>query len=916
MNAFAMENRLLWKEFRVLRLVWLMCALGVTLVMTLFAAIAHTQGSISSYSVGLWGFAVWVPPVYVLAALATMFAGEREEGTLVWLSVLAPPSGKLLMTRLLYVSVTGIALQGCLSAAASLLSQFDQQPVANLARDSLFTMSFLLLEAVVWGAFWSLQTSRPIHAVFYAAATLVLINWGAIGLGEVAQQRMTPQVWTGALGAWGWGRCLLAVTGAAASWPMVHRWIGGRPWEWDAPIQHWFGRRGRLRAITTVEADTPWQRNWQRWRWLERQSLRSFACMVAFGAVLSWLGVAFAAAAAPATVVWLTALIGGTLAWSGDQSQQRYRALVNYGTSPHGLWLNKLLFWSAATLAGVALIAAPSIIGWVQLSDIDPRYWSTSPEGAFLLLKLLPGLNFSYEWMFWFSLTTFAVAFLCSLAIRNVLLAIAAAALSSLVLGAWFLILAGDYLPLAWFAVPIPVWLLWASWRQLPDWWLARSGPRVMCIRLLELTVFPAALLCFAAGYRVREIPFVQLPELPVDDPVATARNVAGWKQIAGKIDAFADLPPSQGTASPQQAAALQAWMAANQSRLEDLRDEILQLPVMAPQAAVWQQVLKSQPRWNLVIAALAEAAVEALNRDRPEDSIAWLKSAFRLYAARRAGAPFDIGVVVTRGGDAWFANVGRWAQHPRQTADTLSGGLRAAADALRFAQCDVTNVLAERAYYDRWDPQFWPWEEARRQRLLNVAAANQLQYLEQVSSHDRLPSARPNELLARPTRTWHVRARSSDGWPYSHRQFLLECPVLGLDSSMASHTHRVEADLRATITVMALAGHVRLHGALPGSLYELEPLLGEWGNAIFDPWINAPFGYEPKGFALPSPEFPPDSALRQPLIWSAGPWHYRVRIQDDQLRATSDVTGLDASYNFQKNFETTYVYQLPAWND
>ncbi|OYW20452.1 MAG: hypothetical protein B7Z55_07250, partial [Planctomycetales bacterium 12-60-4] len=121
MNATAMTNRLLWKEFRVLRLVWLMCAVGVTALMVLVTVIAESQPYPMDYAVGLWGLAIWVPPVYIFAALATMFAGEREEGTLVWLSVLAPPPGRLMVTKLLYVIVTGALLQGSLALAALLL---------------------------------------------------------------------------------------------------------------------------------------------------------------------------------------------------------------------------------------------------------------------------------------------------------------------------------------------------------------------------------------------------------------------------------------------------------------------------------------------------------------------------------------------------------------------------------------------------------------------------------------------------------------------------------------------------------------------------------------------------------------------------------------------------------------------------
>ncbi len=940
MNEFAMENRLLWKEFRALRLVWLMCALGVTLVMTLFTVFAETQGAVPSYSVGLWGFAVWVPPVYVLVALATMFAGEREEGTLVWLSVLAPPSGRLLATRLLYVITTGIALQVWLSAAASLLSQFDQHPVSNLALDSLFTMSFLLVEAVVWGTFWSLQTSRPMHAVCLSSATLVLVNWSGLAIADVLRSSVGSDFWKHAFSTWGWGRCLLAAGGIAASGPMTRHWLAGRPWDWGF-LSHWWARRkGQSTSNPVAEPAEAWQRTWRRLLWLEWQTLRSFGWIVGGLMVVAWIGVAAATPIVSVTTCWLTALIGGALAWHGEQAQQRFRCLTNTGASSSGLWFNKLLLWLPVTMLGVAVIAVPAFTAWQIFSHVDSSYWRQDPDSAFLLLKLLPGLKFSLALLSCYALTTFCVAFLSSHALQSSILAFATAVLSSLVLGIWFLVLAGDYLPLVWFAAPIPLWLLWASWRRLPDWWVGRTGFRVTSARMLELTVFPLLLLPLATGHRVWEVPFVPLPEVysadhPAD-PVATAQNVAGWQRVVTIVNGMteppdgrlvvvslnaestalreAPIPETDETIRQHRRLERLAWIETNRALLDELRSQLSKLSALVPEAAIWRQVEKSRGRWSAVVVALAELAVQELDQDQPEESIEWLQASFRLYGARRAGAPLTRGFEIVRGRLVWRAAVERWAQHPHQTRDTLSRGLQQAADSWRFTVSDVTNVLAEREYFSEWNQQFWPWEEARRQRLLNIAASNQWIYLCEVRQGNWLPSADLDEEIGRGRRyrTWNVRGRTTDDW----RSSPSSSSVVGLDSSSTLFMQINDCDLRATIVDMALAGYRQLYGDLPGSLYDLNPLLGSAANMLIDPWTGAPFGYEPKGFPLSAPEFSPEHILRQPLIWSGGPWHYRIQILDNTLIASSDISGRRAMTikraGTPGDFEVNHVWVLP----
>lgn len=928
MTTAMMTNRLLWKEFRVLRLVWLMCVSGVAALMLLVTVISESQSHPMDYAPALWGFAIWVPPVYILAALATMFAGEREEGTLVWLSVLAPSSGRLMVTKLLYVIATGAMLQGSLAVVAALLSQFDGNDRADGVLENLFVMSFLLVESVVWGWFWSLQTSKPLNAILYAAISLIAVNLGSIVITEELGYRYSANwngPWGNALGFWGWGRLILYTVVVSVSAQVCDRWLAGRPWDWGFVVRWWAAKRTtKTQDIAALEPREPWQREWQRLRWLEWQALRPFAWMIGAAALIAAVSLLFGEHPTPAAAFifcWLAPLVAGLMSWQGEQSQAQYRTLGLRGASSTALWWNKLAMWALAALAGAAFISLSNACCWHLLWFVSggtrwssvirdlthtPQPYRSTGEIFGSILSILA-----------YGATQYALAFTCAHLMKKTVVALGSTLIGTLVLTIWFYTCLGYGLPLWYFLAPIPLWLLWISASYLPAWWVENSTWHVSRQRggeLALLTVFPVGLLSLAAGYRIWEVPYVDTSTLQFDSAPATNTaltvNINAWNHVADLVEGLRGQPElivNDATLDGTEMAKLDLdpWIAANREGLKALRDKVLGEMGMYSQSAIWRRVQGSRfHNWQLPVDALAKLAIEELAAGRPEESVEWLRASFRLFGVRQSYADLQTSYMLTRSDEEWRGLVYDWAQHPRQAVETLKLGLNAAASELRFSKCEAGTLLTQYEV-ERHTPSFWPWEVARHERVVAVAAINRWTYLHEIRAGVRLPSHAPSEyrdswiyLNGRwelPNRAaWEFRD-SDDHWqyPFTGPYF---CRVEGLDPFTTTFMQELESRMRATITVMSIVGYRRLHGELPATLGPLESFFDPQHRSVLkDIWTGRGFGYDPRAMDLGT--YPPGATFESPFLWTAGSRQIESRDQvvaelrprtsrDDSLRS------------------------------
>src|SRR5262245_23025269 len=158
-------QRLLWKEYRVQRGFWLsMAGLAVTCQLIVLLAPEH----VITHSSWLFGLAMGIPAFYALGCGATLFAAEREEGTLEQLRVLPAPSWEVWWSK---VGFSVASTAGLLALLLALAFNFAHGNVPNGGTQPNFWAfwGMMTAEFLVWGIFFSLLTKRPLNAACMAA---------------------------------------------------------------------------------------------------------------------------------------------------------------------------------------------------------------------------------------------------------------------------------------------------------------------------------------------------------------------------------------------------------------------------------------------------------------------------------------------------------------------------------------------------------------------------------------------------------------------------------------------------------------------------------------------------------------------------------------------------------------------------
>ncbi len=942
MSSLQMVQRLVWKDYRALRVIWFACAVAPIMLMLLLYIIHRIQNPTLPVSpISYWGLAIWIPPIYLLAAIGTMFAGAREEGTLTWLTILSPPLHTLVGAQLAFCIMTALVMQLILGVTAGAITNFETGPLEMAPGDVVFLMVFLLGEAAIWGWFWSLQTSRVLPAILAAAISVAFLNF-ANSVYSWNFDRGSIQTWGlnsgNVLGIGGWGRQLLYVALIPVCMKLSDRWLDGRPvdWSWTA---NWWTSRGKTIAVPVRKAEPvdSWRRVWQRLRWLEWQAMRPWRTAVYVATGLSCISLLFderLMGSLVSLLFWAIPFIAGLAAWQGEQHQSRFRMLAWRGASPGVVWWNKLLFWLGFAVSSVLLVMTASFTGrellaalehWLLPQRLNPRwssflafwrlhYWDIVYEPGFTQF-----LNIVQSAVYWWALT-FTVPFVCGHIVKRTIVALGASLVSAFIITPWCVLVVTYRLPPLWFLAPIVFWLLWVSWRSLPAWWLERTGWRMTwreaSVLLLGCT-FPMALLALAAGYRVWEVPaldFIPRPPEKIGDVPSLAIRLqqapalkTSWQDVEHLIERYQGSDLKTGTNIPGNAAVLDVPRVAKPELLIELRDRVLELPGFPPEFQLSNSAVTAAR--STICSQLIAIAGQQLTAELPDESIRSVQAAVRLagatlqnriedhFAAPPRAEVFEI-----------FKNIQSWACHPQQNEELLIRGLRACAQELPFWQvtCEElqTQWQNERASWQSERADMYacfPWEHFRADRIITLAYVNRWWYLMRVRMNEAPPSA---NFASNSYQTQaQIQHRTFSPQRYDPWYSTTPGPV-GLQDT--PHLFQAEAGFRSQLTITALVGYRHLHGELPATLNPLvewfrglepephsltslaaSPWRTQDPSPLIDVWSGDSFGYEPNGFAV-GEQFQEGSVFRQPLIWSVGPENLRAHVRDGLLARTS----------------------------
>ncbi len=346
-------TRLVWKEHRAQRSLWLVLLLGCLniFILTRLRAIPWLESLLTSSS-----FCI----LFVVAATAIAFAGEVDDRTVNLLRMLPCRTSTLMMAKLTAI-VTGCialllalaALSGVLEVVGLALPRYWRSEENVLSFDVSLLVSVLIFMTLVsvLTLVASLVTRRVISAVGLAAALCLvcLIPFGVV---------------------------LVAPATAVSVFFLARPWHLGRvPQDWITPRSETLSaRHQRLsflpRSIAILKRVIAWPMSQSRVRatlsWRECRSAIPFAATWLLIGIVICVGRYFTFSH---DYVWPTLFLFvfmhecGQRTMRADQRSGSISLLANMGVSPASIWLTKTATWFAVlTFVGTVVVLLDAVI--------------------------------------------------------------------------------------------------------------------------------------------------------------------------------------------------------------------------------------------------------------------------------------------------------------------------------------------------------------------------------------------------------------------------------------------------------------------------------------------------------------------------------------------------------------------------
>lgn len=916
-ESFAPMSRLLWKEYRAHRALWLaMFLFGLGPQLVIRVAVGDLQDRIGA----TWAVAATVPMLFLIGAIAILFAGEREERTSDWLVHLSVSPVWLMLAKWGFVLLSALALMLSLSVAAVLLVWALPTLTTSSRGSSPVALTFWCFAAfVLWGSFGSLLSRRVVTAIpamfFWWVMTMVLpVMWlpQVFGITYAHPRHERYQEVFAVLS-------FMAI-GAADIW-LAWRWCQGK--YLDARVFDEFNsllaasldqlgwRTGvKSRARSQIEFDNSWRREWQRLIWQERhresyhRSLLYVGCVV--GPLLamlgSWNGSDMMSGVLPLLVLF--PMVMALLGFRYDGEGQPLRFLANRGVSPHVLWLAKHVVWLPRAV-------------WIPLT-----VWLV----AFALEKLGPAqaahpgsLRSTSEFVWahfgvilWFVLLSYGCGHLAAMVMRRVVLAIVVGVGLSVVASLWLSVMVTLQVPLWWSVGGLVAWIYGLSWWYSPQWLMEdRARPRlVQCLAALAI---PPVLLVTAIGtWRISEISNFT-PDLNITADIArqsqpvSSRDLQLLDRLSMAASGFSSVrefelsgmqqkPPSP---EREQWAREQFWKS-NESSLREIMEITKQERLASPSRSL--ELSRSEARTLSQTLLPQQQKVLEAGRLRTEEGR--LAEALDYYCASLRLATFwaTNSGVATRGEAErqqlfTFQYLILWANHPDQTGESLRAAVRRIQQEVALfppiRETLVAEYLRDRVQIEDqvkrgltrepgeagWlaavaeSSRYMPWEKTRAEVLLE----KELNATDQATVRLGLLLKQSGVDAMRLLERYHWDA--ADEERARRTTPLIPTRWQGLGRSILSAMVEREVAVRESVVALSLMAWKRDHDKWPETLGELlspdERALS--AVTIIDPWNGDLFHYN--GRLLNQPGETPASAV---LLSTVGPSVSRDVYVDD----------------------------------
>jgi len=492
--------RFVWKEYRMLRGLWLAVAVIGFVVQLAEKKLLPPS---SNLALTLFFTALAAAVLYAAGAAATTFSVEHEEQTYDFLAHLPAAWSPVFAGKLLVAAISSLSLALALSISGWLLSGGSELSSGH-ASEALTVLGFGIVEALAWGTLFSLLIKRPLlAAILTLVVGMLAVNVAVNFADSYSVASLNPEAYRKALPL----RLAVVVVVLACSVSAARRWlvasgprtISGAAHERTALARFWAlttGRLARLKFHSDRRQGAPILSRllWQTWR--ECWKLLLFP--VAVGGMLI-IGISAAAGltassmniagyAVPLTLLFIPALYGA-MAFYADQCRGSYRFLAEHAARPRYVWLARHLVW-LGTLVGVGLLSSiicSAIIGALVRHHMLESFnnyavWGTFyPTAPEMLYDLTFGSNFALRiagLSVFGALVAYGIGQFCSMAVRSEILAAFVALLLSTLVVAWSGIAAAWQLSGWLFLLPLFLGFMAATWLRAPDWIARRNSWR------------------------------------------------------------------------------------------------------------------------------------------------------------------------------------------------------------------------------------------------------------------------------------------------------------------------------------------------------------------------------------------------------------------------------------------------------
>lgn len=816
--------RLIWKEYRALRGLWLALAVfGLACDALIFFLVNNPRERLA----GCFGFAGALPAGFALGAGAMLFALEREEATYDLLRCLPVTSMRLFASKVL-TALAGSLLLALLLAAVALgdVRQIAIRPIVDRdifsgAFDLVLVYALMVVQGIGWSVFFSLQSARPLLAALLGALGAVtcisLVHFATEGLG-FAKLHGT------------YDAPALHLLATLAVWS-VNVWLGSR----------WLHGRRKFAQLRRTDIDP--LRTYQRLLWQEwRGTYRLLIAIVVLGVVVP---IVFWPAFIATTVLGVSLL--GACTFLADQEARQFRFFAERGVSPRRLWLSRQVFWGSAVLAlaAILLIAQRLFVHFaLGAAPSEVRRLWQSMGWVFDLPNLV----------IWVALA-FAAGQACSMFFQSGVLAAALGVLLACLFAGWMTAMHTLDVGLWWSAAPLAIALFVATWLRSNGWLLERHTWRAWVLALFLPLMTIATLLVSVPAYRVFEVPEpvtsieISSPPLPSAAAAFAATRLEGLCMSLHFPHTDLLRPLGHiGDAEPD--ADQMVWLEKNEDAMKELIVAIDELPRDATIAS--GDYHRLELRWDGLGAMILRYGQLAERDGKVDEAWRLYQSVFKLAAFVRC----ENGMIGEATGDnlvtAAAMQLTRWGAHKDQTV----AHLRTAIAALKQSEIDdppLVDVVSNdyRDYVritDRLlanpetaDPQAaflskWaPWEVTRLRRLFRYTASLNLLDARvadaELAGRASLPVRRGHQdYSATAARLW----RSTMIGPLFETEALVR-----LRCSAVCHRRAAELGLGAQ------AWRVE-HGALPKSLEQLKGVY--FDDLPLDPYTGGNFTWFPWG--------------------------------------------------------------------